>query len=327
MKTINTLPEVKKQSKYVDSLSSNKKHLSFMIDSLDIKKQLYYRIKTGYDGATHWETYTIFYVDKNNCGKILIDEVISGEIISLEKWRTLNKKKTKMSENTTDTKNITFSDLFDEGSNIEFTPTDLNKTEPEIQAFKSKLSSFESSKPEASDFNIDDLSLLINNETFSNNERFVNSSWLEYFIGKYSFKQNIIDKLMNTALEQEDFAAVKILSKHYIFSQKQIDQARTKQAYKNSLHGKLDTEEYYDPEFSKIDNILTFITALCSKNYIQDPDGYTNLRKDKTTTSEVLQKINSGENVNVLDNSGDWFLIKTKEGKTGYVHKSRVKSS
>ncbi|MCS3868583.1 hypothetical protein J3D55_001499 [Chryseobacterium ginsenosidimutans] len=132
---------------------------------------------------------------------------------------------------------------------------------------------------------------------------------------------------MNSALEQEDFAAVKILSKYYIFSQKQIDQAKAKQAYKNSLHGKLDIEEYYDPEFSKIDNILTFITALCSKNYIQDPDGYTNLRKDKTTTSEVLQKINSGQHIDILDNSGDWFLIKTKEGKTGYVHKSRIKSS
>lgn len=64
-----------------------------------------------------------------------------------------------------------------------------------------------------------------------------------------------------------------------------------------------------------------------TKQYsIQDPDGYTNLRKDKNTSSQILQKINSGENIIVLDNSGDWFLVKTKEGKTGYVHKSRVKS-
>lgn len=59
---------------------------------------------------------------------------------------------------------------------------------------------------------------------------------------------------------------------------------------------------------------------------IHDPDGYTNLRKDKTTTSEVLQKIKSGEYVEVLDSVGDWYLIKTKEGKKGYVHKSRIKS-
>lgn len=59
---------------------------------------------------------------------------------------------------------------------------------------------------------------------------------------------------------------------------------------------------------------------------IQDPDGYTNLRKEKNSSSEVLQKIKSGENIEVLDNSGDWWQVKTKEGKTGYVHKSRIKS-
>ena len=64
------------------------------------------------------------------------------------------------------------------------------------------------------------------------------------------------------------------------------------------------------------------------KQYIiQDPDGYTNLRKDKNTSSEILQKINSGESVTVINNTGDWFLIKTKEGTTGYVHKSRVQSN
>lgn len=58
---------------------------------------------------------------------------------------------------------------------------------------------------------------------------------------------------------------------------------------------------------------------------IQDPDGFTNLRKDKSTSSEVLQRIKSGEHIEVLDNSEDWFLVKTSEGKQGYVHKSRVK--
>lgn len=62
-----------------------------------------------------------------------------------------------------------------------------------------------------------------------------------------------------------------------------------------------------------------------AKQYtIQDPDGYTNLRKERGTASPVLQKINSGENIEVINNTGDWFLIKTKKGLTGYVHKSRV---
>lgn len=59
---------------------------------------------------------------------------------------------------------------------------------------------------------------------------------------------------------------------------------------------------------------------------IKDPDGYTNLRKEKNTNSTILQKINSGDSIEVLDNSSDWFLVKTKEGKQGYVHKSRIKA-
>lgn len=58
---------------------------------------------------------------------------------------------------------------------------------------------------------------------------------------------------------------------------------------------------------------------------IQDPDGYTNLRKNKTSSSEVLQKIKTGEQVDVLNQNGDWWLVTSKEGKKGYIHKSRIK--
>lgn len=71
--------------------------------------------------------------------------------------------------------------------------------------------------------------------------------------------------------------------------------------------------------------VLSIATNNMSLATIEDPDGYTNLRKDKNTTSEVLQKIKSGEQIEVLDSSGDWWLIQTKENKKGYVHKSRVK--
>jgi len=59
---------------------------------------------------------------------------------------------------------------------------------------------------------------------------------------------------------------------------------------------------------------------------IEDPDGYTNLRRNKNISSEILQKVKSGEPIEVLDNTSDWFLVKTKEGKEGYIHKSRVRS-
>ncbi|SDQ16897.1 SH3 domain-containing protein [Chryseobacterium soldanellicola] len=80
---------------------------------------------------------------------------------------------------------------------------------------------------------------------------------------------------------------------------------------------------------AKVLSILAdfYIKLDSNKEIISDPDGYTNLRKDKNTTSEILQKVQSGEQVEVLDNTGDWCNVKTKEGKIGYIHKSRIKSN
>ncbi|MXO05615.1 SH3 domain-containing protein [Flavobacterium sp. HBTb2-11-1] len=57
-----------------------------------------------------------------------------------------------------------------------------------------------------------------------------------------------------------------------------------------------------------------------------DPDGYTNLRKDKNSTSVVIEKIKSGERVEILDDSENWWLIKTSSGNKGYVYKTKIKA-
>ncbi|WP_433829346.1 SH3 domain-containing protein [Flavobacterium anhuiense] len=56
-----------------------------------------------------------------------------------------------------------------------------------------------------------------------------------------------------------------------------------------------------------------------------DPDGYTNLRKDKSSTSVVIEKIKSGEKVEILNASENWWLIKTNSGNKGYVYKTKIK--
>lgn len=59
---------------------------------------------------------------------------------------------------------------------------------------------------------------------------------------------------------------------------------------------------------------------------IQDKDGYTNLRKDKSTSSQIIEKISTGEKVEILESrDASWYYVKTKTGKEGYVSKSRVK--
>jgi hypothetical protein len=59
---------------------------------------------------------------------------------------------------------------------------------------------------------------------------------------------------------------------------------------------------------------------------INDPNGYTNLRELKDTISIILQKIDTGSEIDVLDDTGQFWEIETVEGKKGYVHKSKIKS-
>lgn len=59
---------------------------------------------------------------------------------------------------------------------------------------------------------------------------------------------------------------------------------------------------------------------------IKDQDGYTNLRKEKNSSSEIIQRINTGSKIEILDNSGEWWLVQTKDGKKGYVFKSKIES-
>ncbi|AND63911.1 hypothetical protein AX766_05500 [Flavobacterium covae] len=238
------------------------------------------------------------------------------------KCENLNAKNTTM-ENT----KIDFNELFNEGSNIDFTPKDLNKDITEIKEFKSKLILFENSNPE--NFDSGNLETLINNETFTNSESFINGEWLDYFIKKYKLNVSSLHTLMSKAIEQEDFSAVKTLAKNgYIFNIEELESSKEQLKYFKSLNGKIDVENYYDPSYSHIEKIFNLINKAYQNYIIYDKDGYTNLREDKSINSKVITKINSGENINVITNPDeeDWCLVETKDGKKGYVHKSRIVS-
>lgn len=60
---------------------------------------------------------------------------------------------------------------------------------------------------------------------------------------------------------------------------------------------------------------------------ISDSDGYVNIRKTEDPKSEIIDKINDGEKVEVFPTENTMWLIKNHIGKTGYIHKSRIKIS
>lgn len=321
---ISSLPEVIKQEKIIDSVTNHKHGVSYIVEDEGINKKEYLRIKTGYNGEFRWETYYIFYIDKKTCSLYYYD-TINGNLLTIEQWRN---KSNKQKMNNMEV--IEFNDLFNEGKIIKFTPKDLNNNTPEIQEFKEELELYEKHHPNIEDFDSDDLIVLINNETFFDLQHYVDSSWLQYFITKYKVDVTKLSNLMSEAIKKEDYNAVKILiEKGYVVSNIELNIVKETIEDKkfNIEENQKEGYESYLVENSKIDDILKIIKSKYLTNHIEDFDGYTNLRKEKNAQSDILQKIKSEEHIEVLDNTGDWFKVKTKEGKTGYVHKSRIKSS
>ncbi|KQS94135.1 SH3 domain-containing protein [Chryseobacterium sp. Leaf394] len=237
----------------------------------------------------------------------------------------INKKK----ESTMTTK-IKFTDLFNEGTSIKFNPNNLNDNTPEVNSFKKNLEIYLSENPSPQDFEIENLTYLINNETFFDLQYYTDSSWLQYFITKYKIDTRELNSLMEQAINQEDYNAVKTLVNNmYIVSQKDLlISSKAKQEAKDKIQtNKEDGYESYLTSNSKIDKIINLLEEKFSANKVNDPDGFTNLRKEKSTSSEILQQIKSGEQIQVLDKSGDWLLVKTNEGNQGYIHKSRIRSN
>ena len=239
-----------------------------------------------------------------------------------------NNKDNNMNANT---EIVEFHNLFNEGSLIKFSPNDLNNTtDVDLIEYKRKLQLFERQHTIREDFEPDDIKLLINDETFFEAKSYINSEWLDYFLGKYDLYY-VYNELVDLAIKQEDLNAIKVLIKYkYIFSYKDLNAAKdAKKGQQFELQeNKKDGFDSYLLENSKIDDILNLITKKYNSNKIYDNDGYTNLRDGKGSNFSIIAKINSGQHIEVLDNPDEenWYLVQTKDEQKGYVHKSRIKS-
>ena len=60
--------------------------------------------------------------------------------------------------------------------------------------------------------------------------------------------------------------------------------------------------------------------------HIKDPEGYVNIRKERSAESEILGKIEEKELFFYWESYGtDWWYVKTKGAVKGFVHKSRIR--
>ena len=80
-----------------------------------------------------------------------------------------------------------------------------------------------------------------------------------------------------------------------------------------------------DPKISKSDKEDIEVYLKYYKYYISDPDGYTNVREGKSTLSKIITTVDSGLPIRVLDTTGNWWQVMTRDNEIGYIHKSRIK--
>ncbi|WP_316795501.1 SH3 domain-containing protein [Pedobacter agri] len=313
------IPEVEKAIK---QYTKTNQQIVFQIDEGIYEDRKYYIIKEEQEGKFHNSVWNIFYVDVNTCS-VYYYETSSGDLLTLNRWRSKNNPfERKVSEK------VRFTDLFNEGTEINFTPDELNSNNEKIRRFKKKLKLYESQHPSASEFNTDNLFYLINNDTYFDSQHYTDSNWLKYFLDKYKIKAYELTGLMNLAIRQEDYRATKILMDNgYLVSKADLNVVRdTESEVESKIRENMNGDyKSYVIANSKIKEIAELLREKHLSNRISDPDGFTNLRKDKNTTSAILQILKSGAYVEVLDNAENWILVKTAKGKMGYVYWDRIK--
>jgi hypothetical protein len=79
--------------------------------------------------------------------------------------------------------------------------------------------------------------------------------------------------------------------------------------------------------------LLLLVLASCfpfaqaaDRGVINDPDGYVNVRRDKSTASPVVAKVKDNEPFTFEPDEGmEWCKVKLRSGQTGWMHSSRIR--
>ena len=78
---------VQEASKHIYKITNGKHGISFITEEYLIEKKPFYQITVGYNSAVRFETYHIFYVNKENKEDVRILDPVSGEIIPVSEYK------------------------------------------------------------------------------------------------------------------------------------------------------------------------------------------------------------------------------------------------
>jgi uncharacterized protein YgiM (DUF1202 family) len=57
---------------------------------------------------------------------------------------------------------------------------------------------------------------------------------------------------------------------------------------------------------------------------IYDPDGWTNLRQLPSSESNILTRLANNTEVTIINDSGNWFQIQTRNNTIGFIYKQNI---
>lgn len=88
--TLASLKEVMDIDKHIDKITKHKDGVAFAIASPG-KGEPEYFIKVGYNGPEKFETYQFFHINPTT-KQITVEELTTGETMTIEKWREFQKE-------------------------------------------------------------------------------------------------------------------------------------------------------------------------------------------------------------------------------------------
>ncbi|MCG8865320.1 SH3 domain-containing protein [Tenacibaculum finnmarkense] len=84
------------------------------------------------------------------------------------------------------------------------------------------------------------------------------------------------------------------------------------------------TDNFYKPQNKRFGLSSLGPDPYISYGVINDPDGYTNLRHGKESSSKVIKRVKTGEKFGIETNKGAWWIVVTEDGSRGFMHRSRI---
>ena len=75
--------------------------------------------------------------------------------------------------------------------------------------------------------------------------------------------------------------------------------------------------------------LILSLTSLAERFVVSSKDGYATLRKEATTNSKVIMKVDNSTQITLLFKNGDWYYVEIFKNNPllyaeGYIHKSQL---